>query len=111
MKTLLIIALSFSLSLFMPVKAIAGEKMGNEQLVKEITELVKNEYPKFIHADPQEVTVHFQINAKNELVIFDTTGKDEDTCDKVKEVLNFKQIKFDQATPMKPYVVQIRFTK
>lgn len=111
MKSFMIIALSFSLYLFTPGNVSAGEKIGNEQLVKEITELVKNEYPKFLHAEPQEVTVHFQINAKNELVIFDTTGKDEDTCDKVKEVLNFKQVKYDQATPLKPYVVQIRFTK
>ncbi len=111
MKSLMIIALSFSLSLFHPAHVTAGNEIGNEQLVKEITELVKKEYPKFISAEPQEVTVHFQINAKNELVVFDTTGKNEEVCDQVKEVLNFKQINFDQAKPMKPYVVQIKFTR
>ena len=111
MKTFLIIALSMSFYLFAPASALAENTKGNEQLVKEITELVKKEYPRFISADPQEVTVHFQINAKNELVVFNTTGKDEETCDKVKEVLNFKQVKFENAKPLKPYVVQIRFTR
>lgn len=111
MKSFMIIALSLSFYLFTPGNVTAGNEKGNEQLVKEITELVKKEYPRFLGADPQEVTVHFQINAKNELVVFDTTGKDTETCDQVKEVLNFKQVKYDQATPLKPYVVQIKFTR
>ncbi len=111
MKSLIIIALSFCFSLFTTATLKAGTVAGNEQLVKEITEIVKKQYPKFIAVDPQDVTIHFQINAKNELVIFDTTGENEETCEKVKEVLNFKQIKFDKAVPLKQYVVQIRFNK
>lgn len=111
MKSFMILALSFCLYLFTSGEVTAGNKAGNDQLVTEITELVNKQYPKFLCTEPQEVTVHFQINAKNELVVFDTTGKDAETCDEVKEALNFKQIKFKHAEPLKPYVVQIKFTK
>ena len=111
MKSFLILALSFCLYFINTGEVTAGNKVGNDQLVTEITELVKKQYPRFLCTDPQEVTVHFQINAKNELVIFDTTGEDADTCDEVKEALNFQPIKFKHAKPLKPYVVQIKFTK
>ena len=111
MKTYMILALSLAFSIMAPVSMQAGNIKGNEQLVKEITDLVKKEYPRFICSDPQEVTVHFQINAKNEIVVFDTTGKDADTCDKVKDVLNFQKVKFKDAKPLKPYTVQIQFSR
>ncbi len=111
MKSFVLITLSLCLSIFAPLYANAENELGHQALLQEITDLVNKQYPKFINADPQEVTVHFQINAKNELVIFDTTGDDDDTCDQVKEVLNFKQLKYKQAKPLKPYVVQIKFTK
>lgn len=111
MKTYMILVLSFVFSMMAPVTMQAGNIQGNDQLVKEITDLVKKEYPRFIASDPQEVTVHFQINAKNEIVVFDTTGKDADTCEKVKEVLNFQQVKFKDAKPLKPYTVQIKFSR
>jgi hypothetical protein len=108
-------ALTLLLSLILlvtgPVSATADTHVNNDQLKKEIEGIVKKGTLKFMEADTEEVTVHFLINAQNELVIFDTTGDNEAACEHVKERLNYKQVKFKQARQLTPYEVNIKFVR
>jgi hypothetical protein len=108
-------ALTLLLSLILlvtgPVSATADTRVNNDQLKKEIEGIVKKGTLKFMEADTEEVTVHFLINAQNELVIFDTTGDNEAACEHVKERLNYKQVKFKQARQLTPYEVNIKFVR
>ena len=108
-------ALTLLLSLIIlvtgPVSAKADTHVNNDQLKKEIEGIVKKGTLKFMESDTEEVTLHFLINAQNELVIFDATGDNEAACAHVKERLNYKQVKFKQARQLTPYEVNIKFVR
>lgn len=107
--------LTFLLSLILfvagPLEAMAETNVNNDQLKKEIEGIFKKGTLKFMEADTEEVTIHFLINAQNELVIFDTTGDNEAACEHVKERLNYKQVKFKQARQLTPYEINIKFVR
>ena len=107
------LTLLLSLILFVtgPLAAKADSNANNDQLTKEIEGIFKKGTLKFMEADTEEVTVHFLINAQNELVIFDATGDNEAACAHVKEKLNYKQVKFKQARQLTPYEVNIKFVR
>ena len=109
MKTLVTISLSLGMALFQPVSMKAGLPSADNQLTKEIEGIVKNHTHHFMAADTEEVTVHFQINAQNEVVIFDTTGESDAVCAHVKEALNYRQVRYKKAKPLTPYKIKIRF--
>lgn len=113
MKLPNVLTLLLSLILFVTgsLTAKADTHANNDQLKKEIEGIVKKGTLKFMEADTEEVTVHFQINAQNELVIFDATGDNEAVCAHVKERLNYKQVKYKQARQLTPYEVNIKFVK
>lgn len=107
------LTLLLSLVLFVtgPLAAKAENPVNNDQLQKEIEDIVKKGTLKFMEADTEEVTIHFLINAQNELVIFDATGDNEAACEHVKERLNYKQVKFRQARQLTPYKINIKFVR
>lgn len=109
MKTLILLALSFGLAFIDPVPAKAGNRSEPDQLRKEIERMARHGNLKLSGSDTQEVTVHFQINARQELVIFETTGENAEACARVKEALNYKPVRFKQARQLTPYEVSIRF--
>jgi len=111
MKSILILALSFMLMSFQPAHMHAGNTMNNAQLQKEIEGMVKKSSLQNMKEDTQEVTVRFLINAQNEVVIFETTGDSEAACAHVKEVLNYRQVKFKGAKQLVPYEITILFVK
>jgi hypothetical protein len=111
MKTLLTTTLVLIASLFHIGSANALEPVTNQKLQKEITNLVKYHTLTNMEADTEEVTVHFVINAQNELVIFDAYGNNEEACAHVKDVLSFRQVKYRQAKQLTPYIINIRFVK
>ncbi len=94
-----------------PLAATADSHVNNDQLKKEIEGIVKKGTLKFMESDTEEVTLHFLINAQNELVIFDATGDNEAACAHVKERLDYKQVKFKQARQLTPYEVNIKFVR
>ncbi len=113
MKLPNVFTLLLSLILFIagPLSAKAENPANNEQLQKEIESIVKKGTLKFMEADTEEVTIHFLINAQNELVIFDATGDNESACAHVKERLNYRQVKFKQARQLVPYEINIKFVR
>jgi hypothetical protein len=90
-----------------PVKA--GSPTETNQLKKEIERIARNGNLDLKGADTQEVTVHFLINARQELIVFETSGDNEEACARVKEALNYKQVRYKQARQLTPYEISIRF--
>lgn len=109
MKNLRLFIAGLSLFLFSTAMTEAKNSPTLDQLTTEISELVKDQKPTLIVSDPQLVTIHFQINARNEVVIFHMEGADTEVCAHVKKALNFKSLKFKGAKQLTPYVVNIRF--
>jgi hypothetical protein len=107
--------LSLLLSLMILVtgslSAKADNGVNNDQLKKQIEGLIKKGSMKFMEADTEQVTVHFLINAQNQVVIFDATCDNEAVCKHVKERLNYKQVKYKQARQLTPYEVNIKFVR
>jgi hypothetical protein len=73
--------------------------------------LLKDRNLNFLENEVELVTVDFLINAKNEIVVLHTEGNSLSACIYVKEILNFKKVKFRQAKQLTPYVVNIRLIK
>lgn len=94
-----------------PLSAKADKPVNTDQLKKEIEGIVKKGTMKFMESDTEEVTIHFLINAQNELVIFDATGDNVAACEHVKERLNYKQVKYKHARQLTPYEVNIKFVR
>ena len=111
MKTLTTLTLCLSLALFQPVFLKADKPINNDQLKKQIEQIVQKATLKNMEADTEEVTVHFLINAQHELVIFDTSGDNASACEQVKALLNYKQVRYAQAKQLTPYEINIRFVK
>jgi hypothetical protein len=109
MKTILI-SLMATMLMFSPAYSRADD-LSNTQLAKKIESIVSKGSFKFMAEDTQEVTVRFLINAQNEVVIFETSGDSDAMCEHVKEVLNYRQVKFKQAKQLVPYEISIQFVK
>ena len=109
MKTIILLALGLSLAFIDPAIVKAGNRSEPDQLRREIERIARNGHLELNGTDTQEVTIHFQINARQELVIFETTGANEEACARVKEALNYKPVRFKQAKQLTPYEVSIRF--
>ena len=109
MKTLILLALSFGLTFIHPSPARAGSSYGTNQLKKEIERIARNGNLMPTDSDTQEVTVHFLINAQQEVIVFETSGASEEACARVKEALNYKQVRYKQARQLIPYEISIRF--
>ncbi len=111
MKTLITLGLILCIGMLEPLSLKADQPITNEKLQKEIADLVKNHTLHNMDTDTQDVTVHFVINAQNELVIFDASGDNLSACKHVKDILNFRQIRYKQAKQLTPYIMNIRFVK
>jgi len=109
-----IMPLIFFLSSFLGIPATmdAGPRTSPTSVLhQEISSLLKNRNLSFLEHETEMVTVDFVINAKNEIVVLHTYGNSSTACDYVKDVLNFKKVKFRQAKQLTPYVVNIRLIK
>jgi hypothetical protein len=110
MKSILLTTLTFLL-LSGSSSLLYADNTQNDQIKKEIESIVRKSNFKHIPGDSQEVTVHFLINAQNQLVIFDTSGDNDAACAYVKEMLNYRQVKIKQAKQLVPYEISILFVK
>lgn len=112
MKTILIQMLFLSSFMGMPSVVDAGPKISTITVLhQEISILLKNRNLSFLENDTELVTVDFLINAKNEIVVLHIDGNNTTVCNYVKEMLNYKKVKFRQAKQLTPYVVNIRLLK
>jgi hypothetical protein len=109
MKTLLSLMLMLSISFALPSEAKADASSNLSLLSKEIKSIVKRKTSEDVKASFDVVTIRFLINAQNELVIFDVNGQNEETCRRVKEILNYRQVKYKSARQLVPYEISIRF--
>ena len=111
MKNGLILLCSLLCLLATPLSAHAGNPKSGEQLRKEVAKFFKNQDLTFLQDEVETVKVNFLINAKNEIVVFYVSGKNIETCDYVKEILNFRKVNYGQVKQMQRYVVDIRLSK
>lgn len=112
MKTILIQMLLWSSFLALPAALDAGPRTSPISVLhQEISSLLKDRNLHFLENDAELVTVDFLINAKNEIVVLHTEGNSLSACNYVKEILNFKKVKFRQAKQLTPYVVNIKLIK
>lgn len=112
MKTILIQMLFLSSLMVIPSSMDAGPRTSPTTVLhQEISSLLKDRNLSFLENDIELVTVDFLINAKNEIVVLHTEGNSTAACNYVKEILNFKKVKFRQAKQLTPYAVKIRLIK
>ncbi|MBP7239861.1 MAG: hypothetical protein KBA14_06515 [Saprospiraceae bacterium] len=112
MKTLLIQMLFLSSFMLVSSTMDAGPRTSPTTVLhQEISSLFKDRNLSFLANEAELVTVDFLINAKNEIVVLHTEGNSTAACNYVKELLNFKKVKFRQAKQLTPYTVNIRLIK
>lgn len=107
---ILIPLLCFTLSIPFTVDA-KNRHTTIDELKKEIVDLLKNRNLDFLEKDIQQVSVDFLINARNELVVLDVYGDSISVCEYVKEMLNYKRVKYRQARQLTRYMINIRLVK
>ena len=77
-------------------------------LQKEVVQLFEIHRSKLPDLGSEDVTVGFMINAKKEIIVLDVKGNSTSACDYVKEVLNYKKVRYNQAKLLTPYTITIR---
>ena len=97
--------------LLAPVSTYASKPTSVEQLRKEVAQFFKDKDLAFLQDEVETVKVNFLINAKNEIVVFYVSGDNLETCDQVKDILNFQKVNYKQAKQMQRYVVDIRLSR
>ena len=108
MRTLFFFILTLSLSFASPLTAKSERKTDSvEALQREVVEIFKNNPIKFDGPDAHDVTVGFLINAKNEIIILDINGEHAPACNFVKQVLNYRKIKYNQSRQLIRYSIKI----
>lgn len=80
-------------------------------LRKEVLGIIKRNTGDFPDVHEQEVTVGFLINARNELIVLDVQGDSDSACEYVKEVLNYKKVKYKQARQLTRYSIKIQLVR
>lgn len=112
MKTILLQMLFMSFLIVVPSSTDAGPRTSPTDILhQEISSFFKNRDLRFLENETEVVTVDFLINAKNEIVVLHLEGNNPAACNYVKELLNFKKVKFRQAKQLTPYAVNIRIIK
>lgn len=112
MKTIFIQMLLWSSFMFVSSTMDAGPRNSPTSILhEEISSFLQNRNLSFLDKESEMVTVDFLINAKNEIVVLHTEGNSSAACNYVKELLNFKKVKFRQAKQLTPYAVKIKLIK
>ena len=80
-------------------------------LQREVTQLFEKHKYDLPQVPPQEVELGFLINAQNEIIITDVRGDSDAACAFVKEVLNYKKLKFNNGRQLTRYAIKIHLLK
>ena len=108
MKTLFLLG-TFFISLTTTVLAnVENNPDPVDDLKQEVVKIFEKHNHRFPDIEPQEVSIGFMINAKNELVIMDVQGNSVDACDYVKRVLNYRKVKYQQSKQLTGYSLKIQ---
>lgn len=108
--------------LFIVIASVANNALASEgsehdtlmALQKEVQQIFRKNgalHSSLALNEDEHVTVGFMINAKSEIIILDVNGENSVACDYVKQVLNYQQLKFDQARQLTRYVITIHLVK
>ena len=112
MKPGLIFPVTFLLLFTWSIRLDAGKRFTSlDELKKEIVNMLKNRDLSFLEKDMQKVSLDFLINARNELVVLDVYGDSISACEYVKEILNYKRVKYKQAKQLTRYMISICLVK
>ena len=112
MKTLTSFILLLVLGIVTPLTASPAKRIHSlDALKKEVTQLFQQNAVQFPDIADQQVTVGFLINARGELIILDVSGDSTPACEYVKQVLNYRKVKYDQAEQLTMYTVTIHLVK
>src|SRR5688572_1507400 len=98
--------LLLTITLHSTTSLLANQEYGKDSLAalqKEVLQLFHLHRYDFPDINDQVIDVGFMINAKSELIILDVEGESDVACDYVKEVLNYKKLKFNQARQLIRY--------
>jgi hypothetical protein len=57
------------------------------------------------------ISIEFLVNARNEVVILDVCGRDEKACAFIRNLLNYRTIKFTETKQLTPYSLDIRLVR
>ncbi len=108
------IPVTLFLLFLLPVSLLATPVKGYNSLVvlkKEVESILRKNISQFPDARDQAVTVGFMINAKDELIVLDVDSDSTSACDYVKEVLNYRKVKYCQAKQLTRYTLTIHLVK
>ena len=109
MKTVLFLLVILLSGFAIPVSAGGNSTEDYRQLEKQIVSFVKKGIPSDMTEQPDVVTIRFLINAQHEIVIFDAQGLNETTTARVKEILNYRKVRYKGAKQLVPYEISIKF--
>ena len=112
MKTLTFLIMIILTGLVTPVSASPEKRIQTlDVLKKEVVQLFQKNVVQYPDISDQQVTVGFLINAKGELIILDVNGDSDAACEYVKEVLNYKKVKYNQAEQLTMYTITFHLVK
>lgn len=76
-------------------------------LRKEIIKVLSRTGDAIAKNNQQQFAISFLINAKNEIVVIDVNGNGTEACNAVRDALNFKKIKYNQAKQLTMYSITV----
>lgn len=112
MSPITILSLLAVLVFTIPAKATPTDPANStQQLKKEISAILHKQDLQFLQQPVEKVTVEFLINAKNEIVVLHVEGDHDSTCEKIKEILGFREVRYQQPRQLVRYKVDLRLVK
>lgn len=113
MKSFITCLLLFALSGLAPYTASGAlrvEPLPNE-LREELESIMARKDLSFLDSDVAVISIEFLVNARNEVVILDVCGRDEKACAFIRNLLNYRTIKFTETKQLTPYSLDIRLVR
>ena len=82
-----------------------------DELREELQSIMARKDLSFLDSDVAVISIEFLVNARNEVVILDVCGRDEKACAFIKNLLNYRTIKFTETKQLTPYSLDIRLVR
>jgi hypothetical protein len=113
MKPVLACLLLIAMVAFRPLAANATARVTPlpEELRDELKSLLTRKDLSFMDSEVAVISIEFLVNARNEVVILDVCGRDEKACAFIRNLLNYKTIKFTETKQLTPYTLDIRLVR
>lgn len=108
----MVLVFVLGLSIITPLSASDNKPESSlDGLRKEVIQLFQKKNADFPDLQDQAVTVDFLINARNELIVVDVKGDSAQGCEYVKQVLNYRKVRYNQVKQLTGYTITIHLVK